>query len=246
MHHLILPPYHYERDKMTDCDYSYRVKELSIMDRIKRGIVRRNFVKEISNYDVYLPPHSGDAQGLTTQQAQENFSFFNEQKSTRLRIIQTVLANYDLHIDHQKPDRREMLGLDGWAYQLWPGIFREHLWKKNVYSFDFRGIELNIRSLLFDVSVLLGECFINATKSSQWIVDCSDESRNKDAISFNRIVILETLPDEYAGKRDPVYDVESHVFYHYGAQKHSDLSKNTDKKMGEIVGFPRFRDFEYK
>lgn len=199
---------------------------------------RLAFIKLIKAYDIYRPPYLEAANRLTDDQAAKNYKFFAEHKDERIQTVQRLLANYPIGLNPAKPDKRSLLALNAWAYEYWPWIYRKKVLEEFYYGFDFADMDARVRSLLFDVSVLLGECYLTLAKSASWHLDSGETSRREDRTTYNRIVILEKLGVEDIYRKPAILDMEAHVYFHYAAQKKSALSNETDRKMGIILSQP--------
>jgi hypothetical protein len=194
----------------------------------------RQLSKYIKTYPVYQPPHPGKSTGLSPPQTLENFRYFNQEKHHRLEIISETLKAFDLTIDYRMPSYHQLMLLDAWAYQQWPSVYYSQLVMSNVYCFDVEQPLKAMRSLLFDISLLLGEAYISLEENASWCMDSSPEAREKQLPSYNRLVIQRSADDGI-----PIMDIEAQVFFHYGLQ----INKNTalilaDQKTGRVLAEP--------
>ena len=190
--------------------------------------------KFLSDYPVYVPPHPSEAGKLSLAQANENFQFFENEKSSRLQLIVELLKKFELALDYQKPQEQTLLQLDAWAYQQWASIYHKSIDKVGVYRFDLTGYDGQIRSFLFDMAILLGECYLSLNSIARWSIDTKDKSSE----TFNRVVVSVPAPTDGSESVARLLDIETHVFFHYRSQCKSKLSILTDQKIGRVLSEP--------
>lgn len=165
-----------------------------------RKITKKNsaLVKYLHEYPPYTPPHKGDSIELSNTQAKENFRYFKKVKSDRINLIIQLLSKLSLEINPEKINKDTLLRLDEWAYQQWPAIYDQTLARNGIFSFTFNNSLLKIRSMLFDLSILLGECYLNLCPNAKWFLDLGLEDGDEQRGSYNRVIILETKKTQEA------------------------------------------------
>jgi hypothetical protein len=187
----------------------------------------------LNDYPVYFPPHPGPCRNLLLDQALKNYKFFEQEKSHRLAVLSELLDLFEIIIDTQNPERHSLMLLDAWAYQQWEGVFIPALLKSNIYTFPTEGEIAHVRSLLFDISILLGECYLSLSHKSEWFLDVSNQSKDDEMSSFNRVIIKQEPRDT-----NNFIDMEAQVFFHYGLQKKNPALIEADQKTGRILAEP--------
>jgi len=194
--------------------------------------------KAMKAYPAYRPPHPAPSTLLTEQQALANYEYFQNNKAVRMRRVLDLLETFNVRVNPTAPERCDLLALDAWAYQQWPGIYEESLTHSVTQGFDQTGFTLTIRSLLFDISVLLGECYLSLNTEACWFLDTSSTSAREVRSSWNRIVIwLPPIPGQEAGWHS-VLDMEEHVRYHYRMQRQSLDTIRVQQRIGKILSEP--------
>ena len=198
----------------------------------------RQLKKMLAGYPKYSLPHPGICRSLSVKQATENFQFFEQQKKHRLVAISDLLGKFDISIDNAKPDKHSLLLLDAWAYQQWGAIYDSTIKKNKMYSFIQDEPQVRMRSLLFDTSVLLGECYLSLNNAARWHLDSSESSKGAGRTTYNRVVILLPPEENQSSDRSKLLDMEENVFYHYAAQKSSNGVIDAEQKIGRVLAEP--------
>lgn len=193
----------------------------------------RQLAKRLSSYPLYLPPYTAASYTLTQFQAEENFQYFKNEKQRRLNLIQTLLHDFDIPLDYHAPERKVLLQLDAWAYQQWPAIYYKKI-RNNSYGFPTHGRIAKVKSFLYDMSILLGECYISVNPRSSWrLYDASLEEIEPSNCPV--IFIPATLDGETPNR---IIEMEQHVIYHYLAQRYSSSMLVVDYKIGRVLTQP--------
>jgi hypothetical protein len=193
----------------------------------------RRLKRLIANYPVYSPPNPGESQRLSEMEATQNFEYFEQEKSNRINIIENLLGEFEVFIDCKNPSVDGLMSMDAWAYQQWEGIYIPQLVKTNIYDFPVTGEVAHVRSLLFDTSVLLAECYLSQSISSEWYLDVGRQSQDQEMTSFNRVIIKNRSKD-----LPEIIDMEAQVFLHYSLQKKSLSVIESDQKIGRTLAEP--------
>ena len=204
-----------------------------VMSRIKSG---RTIKKCLEKYPTYDLPYVSRNSSLSRKEAAANYAFFKQEKNYRLKIILELLNRFGVSIDVTKPSKRAILSLDEWAYQQWPDIYFHSLYLTNTAGFSLSGFEMRVRSLLFDVAVLLGECYLAVNEKAEWYCDISEESKVSELSTVNRITIKLPLDKYHSSTAINLLDLEENVFYHYGSQKKSNAIILVDQRIGRVLG----------
>ncbi len=204
----------------------------------KFGSAATQLKKTLTDYPVYAPPNQGVAAMLTPEQAQANQVYFYQEKSRRLTLIKNLLQSFDITLNTNNPNEHALMQMDAWAYQQWPAVYHPSLVTSHVYSFNFAGSETQVRSMLFDVGLALGECYLSLTEGARWFLDTSELSAAEQRPSVNRMVILlPPKPGQSEGWHD-VLDMEAQVFYHYSLQTKAQPLLAVDQKTGRVLAEP--------
>lgn len=194
--------------------------------------------KYLKTYPEYMPPHAGLSAQLLTSQAEENYEYFEQEKPKRIALVQELLSRFSVHIDYYKPDRHTLMLLDAWAYQQWSSIYHSSLVNNNVYSFSCGSKQRVVRSLLFDLGILLGECYLSLQDQAHWFLDIRTYAKENQLSSYNRVVI-KPYPTEQLSEDDyHIIDMEAQVFFHYGLQNKSAPIILADQKIGRVLAEP--------
>lgn len=194
--------------------------------------------KALKDYPLYRPPYPGNPRELIETQALDNYDYFMGVRSERLGLILELLNRFDIHIDPTKPEREGLLALDTWAYQQWPNLYHKPLAGMGVPDFNQAPSLLAIRSLLFDVALLLGECYLRLSPEAQWYMDTSKASQiEQRASNFRMVVLLPPIPSKGSGWFN-LLDIEKHVFYHYRMQGRSLDTIRVDQHVGKVLSEP--------
>lgn len=196
-------------------------------------------VKYLHDYPQYTPPFKEESINLSSSQAEENFEYFNKVKSDRLVVIKQLLSSFSLEINPKEVDKESLLSLDEWAYQQWPAIYDKSLAIHGMYTFTFKNKNLlKIRSMLFDLGILLGESYLNLCPNAKWYLDAGLESGDEQRGTCNRIIILETKKAKQEDDWDYYFDIEDHVFGHFTCQTKANTLLLVDQKMGKVLSKP--------
>jgi len=200
---------------------------------------RSMLVKYLHGYPEYTPPYKQESIDLSVSQAKDNFEYFMKVKSDRIVFISKLLSTFSLNINPEKVDRDSLLRLDEWAYQQWPAIYDKYLARDGLFLFTFNNTKLlKIRSMLLDLSILLGECYLNLCPNSKWYLDSGLESSDEQRGSCNRIVIIETKELNQKDEWNYKLDIEAHVFGHFELQTKTNNLLLVDQKMGYVLSKP--------
>ncbi len=192
----------------------------------------------LKSYPAYRPPYAELADLLSDSQAEECFNFFQAHRMRRLHVVTELLEKFHIALDPTRPDKESLSALDNWAYQQWPAVYSKHLARFPFSSFAHEGEALAIRSMLFDISVLLGECYLAIDSNASWCIDTSPVSAEKQLPSWHRIVInLDRLPIQQQAWPN-VLDIEDHVYFHYSAQEKPATFIDADWKLGTVLAEP--------
>ncbi len=92
--------------------------------------------------------------------------------------------------------------------------------------------------MLFDLSILLGECYLNLCPNAKWYLDLSLERGDEQRGSCNRIVILETKELNHKNEWNYELDIEAHVFGHFELQTKANNLLLVDQKIGYVLSKP--------
>lgn len=194
--------------------------------------------KTLKDYPIYRPPYPGNPRRLVETQALDNYDYFMQVKTERLALVSELLDRFDVQVNPSHPRREDLLTLDAWAYQQWPNLYHKSLAGMVVPDFDQASPLLPIRSLLFDVALLLGECYLTLSPEAQWYMDTSKASQVEERPSnFRMVVLLPPIPRPESGWFN-LLDIEKHVFYHYRMQGRSLDNIRVDQRVGKVLSEP--------
>jgi len=196
--------------------------------------------RALSGYEGYCPPFIHLPSQLNDDQAAANFEFFIQTKDERLAMVGALLGQFGVWIETTNLSVKSLNLMDEWAYQQWPQVYVDQLGDYPIPSFDQSGFAHKVRSMLFDVSILLGECFRAYNPQARWIIDNSLSSKEQQSMTINRIVMSEPPTD--TRPVSSIIDFEDQVFFHYKkAQIKSDTLIQADSKIGRVLAEPILR-----
>lgn len=191
--------------------------------------------KKLHAYPSYNPPFPDTPANLSLEQAQQNFAYFLANKNQRVTMVLDLLGEFGIELAVNSPDRKVLHQMDEWAYQQWPAIYQERLANNVDFNFLQTGFEQRIRSFLFDISVVLGECLLSTCPGANWVIGEKISTEEEQPIVCNRIVILQSTTAD--SLPFPNYqDMEAQVFYHYRQQVKSNELITADYRIGRVLG----------
>ena len=217
---------------------------------------QRKLAKLLDQYPKYHPPHKSKPCDLSLDQARENHAFLMDSLPRRIEYIQTLLAEFSLHLDHETLSRDSIFALDAWAYQYWGVVYSKKLFQDIYfgYPFNFQGRDLAVRSMILDVALLIGEIYVAKNVKAKWELDETGSDSHEQSTEYHRTVmsvrsveedkeILNNL-HEYEGSFGPrTIDLEAHTASHFGSQHYNDALILMDQKMENILGKPLLEYF---
>jgi hypothetical protein len=142
----------------------------------------------LENYPVYAPPHDGLEMYMREQYALENFNYFLEHKKERLQALQGFFKKLGHSLDFTDNTRYY---LDSWFSKYGRTLMPSadtHAYYSNMVKWDGDKLMLNI---IHDLSVFLGEFFINKNANYSWTMFSDVTPYMKQRLyHFQKAVIL--------------------------------------------------------
>lgn len=164
--------------------------------------------KVVSDYPVYSPPYPRNHSSLTLRQAQENFSFFTDQKERRLRRFATFLAEFETAATL---DNTGVQQVGRWVHRYGAHLITSDRREcpRTYYSFNppwigpYQGL-----NVVWDLATYAGDWIIAKNPFCAWELDLGDEDRISRSLPgyLRPCVMIERIPGRFL-VFDYVYDV---------------------------------------
>lgn len=149
----------------------------------------------LRDYPPYLIPNPGNAYHLKKEQRQENLDYFLGQKFVRIDHISRLLTQFGINarpaLDPNADLMKLFTPLQAWALKEWPNIRGIEAISDSRYADNSRYDQSDIAlSMLYDLSILLGESVVRRRPDFAWALDADRGSRQRQTTTWGRIVLI--------------------------------------------------------